>query len=73
MEKQFQHLITQKLKIIILLIKNLKIKILVDYSIKAKHFHLLAMKKCIKEKKINLKINLCIENKTKNSKIIMII
>lgn len=73
MEKQFQLLIILKLKIIILFIKNLKIKILVDYSIIAKHFHLLAIKKCNKEKKINIKINLCIENKTKNSKIIMII
>jgi len=45
MEKQFQHLITQKLKIIILLIKFLKIKILAKYLIINKLFPLLAIKK----------------------------
>ena len=45
MVKQFQHLITQKLKIIILLIKILKIKILAKYLIINKLFPLLAIKK----------------------------
>ena len=43
--KQFQHLITQKLKIIILLIKILKIKILAKYLIINKLFPLLVIKK----------------------------